>query len=175
MARVRVYPHNDLMNLAHYQRETIRNKLEAGKEDVLALDCLSCLISLAFSVEALVNFVGFKRVNGWRARKPYYEKISQVCSAAGVEFDKSVGMYGLLWELKKLRDSIAHSKPSEFSKDVNTREEVRAHMQCPWESCLTPEYVEEIYKTVKTFKRMLLKNCNIKVGETVTSAVMARK
>ncbi|MEZ8174278.1 MULTISPECIES: hypothetical protein [Vibrio] len=175
MARVRVYPHNDLMNLAHYQRDTIRNKLAAGEEDALALDCLSCLVSLAFSVEALVNFVGSKRVKGWKERKPYYDKISQVCSTAGEEFDKSVGIYKSLWELKELRDSIAHGKPIEFTTDVKTRDELRAQMQCPWDSSLTPEHVETTYEIVKNFERMLFKNCNITIGETVTSAVMAGK
>ncbi|WP_325890997.1 hypothetical protein [Grimontia sp. NTOU-MAR1] len=175
MARVRVYPHNDLMNLAHYQRETIRNKVAADEEDAVALDCLSCLVSLAFSVEAIVNLVGTKRVKGWKERKPYYVKISQVCSVAGVEFDKSVGVYKSLWELKELRDSIAHGKPIEFTTDAKTRDELRVQMQCPWDSSLTPDYVETAYETVKTFERMLFENCKIAVGETVTSAVMAGK
>ena len=175
MARVRIYPHNDLMNLAHYQRETIRNKLEMGKENALALDCLSCLISLAFSVEALVNFVGSKRVKGWKERRTYYEKISQVCSVAGKEFDKSVGLYKSLWDLKELRDSIAHGKPIEFTSDVKERDGLRAQMQCPWDRKLTPEHVEITYEMVKEFERMLLENCNINIGETITSAVMAGK
>lgn len=175
MARVRVYPHNDLMNLAHYQRKTIRSKLTAGEEDALALDCLSCLIFLAFSVEALVNFIGLKRVKGWKERSPYYDKISQVCSVAGKEFDKNVGIYKSLWELKELRDSIAHGKPIEFTTDVKDRDELRKQMQCPWESSLTPDHVETTFEYVKTFERMLFENCNITIGETLTSAVMAGK
>ena len=175
MARVRVYPHNDLMNLAHYQRETIRDKLATGEEYALALDCLSCLVSLAFSVEALVNFVGSKRVKGWKERKSYYEKISEVCSAAGEEFDKSVGIYKSLWELKELRDSIAHGKPIELTTDSKTRDELRVKMQCPWDSHLIPDHVESAYEIVKNFERMLFKNCNITIGETVTSAVMTGK
>lgn len=66
--RVKVYPHNDLLNLAHFQRETIRRKLATEDHDGIKLDCLSCLISLAFSVEALVNFVGHKKVSKWRER-----------------------------------------------------------------------------------------------------------
>jgi len=63
--RIRQYPHNDVLNRAHYHHEMIAKKLAEGNHDGIALDCTSCLIALAFSVEALVNFVGSRKVTDW--------------------------------------------------------------------------------------------------------------
>lgn len=169
--RVRVYPHNDLFNLAHYQKGVINNKVEQGVEDALSLDCLSCLISLAFTVEALVNFVGNKRVRDWQERKPYRKKISQVCQVARLNFDETVEPFSTLWTLKELRDVIAHGKPLEIRTIASTREELRAAMACPWDSNLNPDFINTAYDQVKAFERLLFVNCKIRIGQTLTSAV----
>ena len=169
--RIRVYPHNDLLNLAHYQREVINNKESEGIEDALALDCLSCLISLAFSVEALVNFVGQKKIIDWQERQSYRNKINQVCEQASLVFDENEVPFKTLWQLKELRDSIAHGQPIEVTTSVNTREELRRAMECPWDQHLTSEYINHAYEAVKQFERQLFQNCQIAVGQTLTSAV----
>ncbi|EHZ2903907.1 hypothetical protein M5225_004634 [Vibrio vulnificus] len=169
--RVKVYPHNDLMNLAHFQLKTIRTKIANEDSDGIKLDCLSCLISLAFSVEALVNFVGHKKLDKWKEFDKYINKITKVCAKAGVEFDKNVGIYSKLWQLKTLRDEVAHGKPIEIETKVATREELREKMSCPWDVSLTPENVESMFVAVKDFEKLLFKNCQINIGETLTSAV----
>lgn len=169
--RVRVYPHNDLFNLAHYQREVINNKVAESIEDALGLDCLSCLISLAFTVEALVNFVGHKKIQGWQERQPYRDKMNQVCKAANLNFDTNVEPFETLWQLKVLRDLIAHGQPIELTTSVNSREELRTAMECPWDQNLTSEYINHAYDMVKQFERQLFQNCKILVGHTLTSAV----
>ncbi|CDT06807.1 hypothetical protein A165_04495 [Vibrio tasmaniensis ZS-17] len=173
--RVRVYPHNDLFNLAHFQRETIRTKLADGDQDGIKLDCLSCLMSLAFSVEALVNFVGYKKVPKWKEYDRFKNKMKKVCAIAGHEFDENVGLHKLIWELKELRDSVAHGKPIEIETEVRSREELREHMQCSWDVNLTPEHVESTYEAVKEFERFLFESCKISIGETLTSAVSVGK
>lgn len=169
--RVKVYPHNDLLNLAHFQRETIRRKLATEDHDGIKLDCLSCLISLAFSVEALVNFVGHKKVSKWREFDRYKNKMVKVCARAGVAFDENVGIYEKLWQLKLLRDDVAHGKPIEIETDVTSRNELREQMCCPWDANLTPETVEKMFEAVKEFEKLLFINCKINIGETLTSAV----
>lgn len=169
--RVRVYPHNDLFNLAHYQREVINKKVDENNEEALSLDCLSCLISLSFTVEALVNFVGLKKVQGWRERQPYRNKITQICNAVGLHFDEGVEPYSTLWQLKELRDSIAHGQPIEMTTNVSSREELRRAMKCPWDQHLNPDYINHAYKSVKQFERELFKKGNILVGHTLTYAV----
>ncbi|RLA37307.1 MAG: hypothetical protein DRQ64_09600 [Gammaproteobacteria bacterium] len=167
--RVRVYPHNDLLNLVHHQREIINNKKSEGIEDGVALDCLGCLISLAFSVEALVNFIGHKKINNWKERRPYMDKLNQVCIRAGLAFNKSKEPFNTLLQLKELRDSIAHGKPIEITTSVHSRAELRREMECPWDQNLTSEYVNNAYEIVKQFERDLFENCQITVGQTLTA------
>jgi hypothetical protein len=172
--RLRVYPHNDLLNLAHYQLEVINNKKSTGVEDALGLDCMSCLISLAFSVEALINFVGHKKISDWQERQDYKSKITKVCTLASLPFIETVEPFKTLKQLKELRDSIAHGKPFEVAKAVISREELRRAMECPWDKHLTPEYVGHAYDMVKEFERQLFRNCKIEIDDTLTSAAGCR-
>ncbi|SJN59908.1 hypothetical protein VR7878_03808 [Vibrio ruber DSM 16370] len=169
MQHVKIYPHNDLLNLAYHQISTIRTKVASREHDGLGLDCLACLISLSFSVEAIINFVGSKRIDEWKERDSYKNKIKRVCAFAGQEFDSSVGIYNVLWQLKELRDSIAHGKPSEqITTDAQTREQLFEQMECPWDKALNPENVEATYKAVQQFKRVLFKGCEIHLIDTIT-------
>lgn len=170
MAIIRVYPHNELLNIAHYQRKTINGKTESGIRDGIALDCLSCLISLAFGVEALVNFVGFRKIAGWQERRRFREKIEDVCAAASIEFDESEEPFLTVWQLKVTRDSIAHGQPYEGTQNASTEEELRAAMESPWHVYLTPDHINHAYDQVKIFKHLLLDNCGISIGDTLTSS-----
>jgi len=174
MAKVRVYPHNDLLNLAHYQREVINGKVTAGIEDAIPLDCLSCIISMAFSVEAIVNFVGHQRVQGWRERRPYRDKVNEVCGIAGLVFDEATEPFSTVWQLKETRDMIAHGQPFEGNVNVRTREELHALMECPWDQHLTPQYINCAYRQVKEFKHQLFDGAGISLAHTLTSSVRSR-
>jgi hypothetical protein len=173
MAKIRVYPHNDLLNLANYQRGMINNKIENGIQDAIKLDCMSCLISLAFAVEALVNFVGFKRVRNWRERRPYREKIGEICRIAGFEFDESQDPFSTIWALKIDRDLMAHGQPFEGSLSVSNREELRNAMECPWDQHLNPDYVNHAYNRVKEFERRIFEALNISIADSLTSSIGA--
>ena len=170
--KVRVFPHNDLLNLAHYQLEIINTKVENKEEDALALDCLACLISLAFSVESLFNFVGYKRLKKWEEdkveRKSYKEKFKIVCVPAGFSVEEEP--FITLWELKELRDSVAHSKSYIREAEAKSTEEIKKEMECSWDAKLTPEYVNHMYAVVKQFKKDLLEGAKIPLAESITSA-----
>jgi len=167
--RIHVYPHNDLLNLASYQKGVIEQKLNEGIQDALALDCMACLISLGFSVEALVNFVGSKKVKDWVERQRFLDKVNRVCESVGLEFNRTQDLYARIWELKELRDSLAHGQPIETSISARNREELREAMQCPWDEHLNPAYVFETYHAVKEFKHLLLEYGEIALGETLTA------
>ena len=139
--KIRVYPHNDLFNLAHYHRHIINHKVANNDEDGLALDCLSCLISLAFTVESLINFVGSKKIKGWRERQSFRTKMTEVCDAVGLSFDENKEPFATIWKLKVLRDLIAHGHPFETVTNISSREEMRRAMECPWDEHLDQESV----------------------------------
>ena len=169
--RIKVFPHNDLFNLAHYQREVINKKIADGVGDALSMDCMGCVISLAFTVEALVNFIGAYCIEGWKERQPYKGKIKQVCEVAGFEFVKENEPYRTIWKLKEIRDDIAHGKPLEFDVSVESREELRELMECSWDKCLSVEFVDQAYDAVKNFETTLFSKCEIPVCETLTAAI----
>lgn len=162
LANSSVYPHNDLLNLAFYHIDTIRTKVKTDEDNGLALDCHSCLIAIAFSVEALINFVGDKKVDGWNEYERFHIKMEQVCEIADIKYDESVEPFSTLNQIKQLRNLMAHGKPIEGGEG----------MKCAWDDFLHPEFSEESYKQVKEFQRLLLEGCEIGIEETITSNLL---
>lgn len=109
--KVRVYPHNDLLNLASYHRSIINDKTDKGSQDALSLDCMSCLIALSFGVEAFINFIGYKKVPDWCERQSFKNKIAAIYKAINISFDEKNDPYLTVWKLKELRDCMAHGQP----------------------------------------------------------------
>lgn len=168
--RVHIYPHNDLMNLAHYHREVIQNKLSQKSEEALALDCMSCLIALAFSVEAIVNFVGSSKVKEWNEKSNYHQKMNNLGKVVGFQFDESTEPYTTLGRLRELRNAMAHGKPIEKMASVSSKVELKEAMAMPWDAFLTPEFSLQAFEQVKSFELALLENAGIPIGATLTSA-----
>jgi glycyl-tRNA synthetase alpha subunit len=100
--RSRNYPHNDLLNLSHYNLGVINEKVENGVSDAIALDCKNFLIALAFTIEALMNLVGSKKVRGWKERDSYYKKMKNMCKAIGYPYNNESDLFCTLDKIKKL-------------------------------------------------------------------------
>ena len=173
MAHIRVYPHNNLLNLAHYHREVINDKEAEGEEYALDFDCLSCVLSLGLAVEALVNFVGHRRCSEWRERRPFRQKIEEVCNAANLEFNVSIEPFCTIWELKETRDHTVHGQPIETVISAQSREEIREELAPPWQRFLTSEYINHAYRMVKDFQHALFEGAEIELGDSLTSYIAA--
>ena len=126
----RIYPHNDLLNLSYHHLKVIRQKLENGVEEGISLDCTSALIALAFSVEAIINFVGTRVEANWKERKSYHKKLKKVCKAASIDMDSENEMLEAIGILKNIRDEIAHGKPIEGEDKLACAESVDKLMKC---------------------------------------------
>lgn len=170
-----IYPHNDLLNLAFYHHETINDKVKRGTPDALALDCMSCIVALAFSVEALINFIGSVRVNGWQEHRPFSEKIKAVSEALGVVFDTVTEPYATVATLKKIRDQIAHGQPIEKTARVSSKADLKQAMKTPWDDYLKPAFCNKAYEAVQAFENELLERSGIPIGKTITSAFGASR
>jgi len=168
--QVNIYPHNDLLNLAHYHYETINRKVNESIEDAVALDCMSCIMALAFSVEALINFVGSKRVPDWKERRPFLEKIKAVTSTLGMAYDETVEPHLTVATLKQIRDQIAHGQPIEKTARVSSKADLKAAMETSWDSYLTPAFCNRAYMRVNDFESQLLERSGIPIESTITSA-----
>lgn len=166
--QLNIYPHNDLLNLAWYHADTIRRKVDRNERDGLALDALSCIIAMAFSIEALINFVGFKRVPGWVERASFAKKIASLQGHMNLTVDWDVEPFRTLKELKELRDQIAHGKPIEKREMNADKGQLQNLMQTPWDRFLTPLYIENAYSEVLSFETQLLKAARIQAEQTLT-------
>jgi len=118
-----------------------------------------------------LNFVGHKEIGDWKERRTYKHKMKLVCEKASLKFDTKLEPFKTLWQLKELRDLIAHGQPIEISSSISSREDMRRAMQCPWDKNLTSKYVNHAYDIVKNFENQLFRNCRIIIGDTLTEAV----
>jgi len=168
--RVHVYPHNDLLNLAHYHHQIINRKVNESIEDAVALDCMSCIVALAFSVEALINFIGSKCVSDWKERRPFPEKIKAVMKALSLCYDESIEPYQTVATLKNIRDQIAHGQPIEKTAHVSSTADLKEVMKTAWDSYLTPAFCNLAYMRVQDFERKVLERSGIPIEATITSA-----
>lgn len=169
--RVRIYPHNDLLNLAHYHHETMSKKVKNGVKDAVALDCMSCIVALAFSVEALINFIGGKCVPGWEERSPFFEKVEKVSKKHEWHFDESIEPYATIATLKNIRDQIAHGQPMDKTVRTSSKADLKEAMKTSWDNYLTPDFCNHAYMQVQSFERQLLERSGIPIEETTTSAL----
>lgn len=164
----KVYPHNDLLNLAHYHRAVINEKNGNADTEGIALDCMSCLIALAFSVEALINFVGATCVDDWEERQPFHKKFSALEAAIGLACEEVKEPYSTIERLKTLRDQMAHGRPIEISAVATPKEDLKKTMRAPWDEFLVPTFVNHAYDQVCSFESTLLALGKIPLAETLT-------
>ncbi|MBN3761042.1 hypothetical protein [Burkholderia sp. Ac-20365] len=168
--RIKHHPHNDLMALAHHHVTTIREKIEAGRQDGIKLDCMSALIAMAFAVEALINYVGAEKIPAWNERSSYPDKLRILRRKINLSTEASAQPWLTLTTLKQVRNQLAHGKPMRSTARVTTKEELNEAMASPWDQHCTPETVEEAFANVREFRRLLLAAAQISLGASFTSA-----
>ena len=148
-----LFIHNDLLNAAHYYRMLIDERLKRDDRKGIAFDCMSCLILLAFSFEATVNFFGIKKVADWRDRVPFNRKVETLFAELKLSTNATTRPYSTIDTLKTFRDLIAHGKPMTIEYD-DVRELPAENVERPfqlqgdWERWCTPDVVFQIYKDV---------------------------
>jgi hypothetical protein len=169
--RVRINPYSHLESLAFYHLQAVREKQHLSGPSGIRLDCMSCLIALAFSVEALLNLVGSRKVADWKERAAFMTKVKALQTRLGFEFDEKLEPYNTIMRLKNARDKMAHGQPAEFVLKSDDTNVLAQAMQSPWSDSTTPEFVIRAYEEVQRFKAMLLKKARIKSGSTYTTAM----
>lgn len=169
--RIRHYPHNDLLNLAHYHREVIATKAQSGNIDSLALDCTSCLIALAFAVEALLNFVGSRKVTDWDEMANSPAKVRKLSKALQLRISEDAFPFGAIWTLRRIRNDLAHGKPMIRAAKSGNPAELKLAMSASWDAYLNPDAVESLYSEVRALRTELFKAAKIDLADSLTSAV----
>ncbi|MFM0742278.1 hypothetical protein PQQ51_34105, partial [Paraburkholderia xenovorans] len=169
--RVRHNPHNELLTLANYHRKVIADKVERGDSLGITLDCTSCLIALAFYVEALINFVGKERVLSWRERDYSIRKVELVLRTLGLPIDLEGKPFSAISTLREVRNGLAHGKPVQRMANATNRTELGEITRGPWGEHANPATVNDLYRQVVELRDVLFNKAGIRFGASLTSAV----
>ncbi|WGO99460.1 hypothetical protein QFX18_05215 [Saccharophagus degradans] len=157
---LRIRPHRNLMHTALYHLENINQKVSSGNEKGILLDGLSCLVLLGFSSEALINFIGQEKISDWKERDPFLQKAKNVCNAANLTFDRSTEPFKTIWNLKTIRDEIAHGKPKDSQMSTGDVGDIRAALN-PWKTFCESDYLTKANDQLMDFQNKLYQGCNI--------------
>jgi hypothetical protein len=170
-AFVRVNPHNNLVNLASYHVRVIEDKLAASDQSGITLDRMSTVIAMAFSVEAIINFVGAKKLpDQWVERDRYGKKIKVLEARFGLSYQKNQEPFKTLETLKRVRDDMAHGKPVAETVTLKPGQRLSDLMRPSWSAVTEPGFVLAAYGEVKAFRDQLFKLAKIRPGTTLTAA-----
>src|SRR5215210_55312 len=107
-AKKHIYIHNDLSNAAYHFNERINERFANEDIEGIAFDILAELVFLAFTIEAKVNFLGSKLIEGWKERERFWKKLQLVLGHLDLKVDFDTRPYSTINRLKELRDSLAH-------------------------------------------------------------------
>ncbi|MDO9386686.1 MAG: hypothetical protein Q7T65_08280 [Thiobacillus sp.] len=168
-----IYVHNDLSNAAHHFMEAISAKLASGDHKGITFDYMACLISLAFTFEARINFLGHKLVKGWKERQPFNDKIEEVLVTLKVIPDFQVRPYSSIEMLKTFRDTLAHGKPVEvqFDEEVVLPADAidrRIDLDGEWAAYCEHENVFNAHADIDAIWKNLLQLGRLDLYETIT-------
>ncbi len=171
--RKNIYVHNDLSNAANHFKEQIEEKIGNNDLEGISFEYMACLVTLAFTFEAKINFLGHKLISNWKERQPFKDKISEVIQHLNHSPDWDERPYSSISMLKKFRDSIAHGKPIEIEFDeevIAPKEEIdrKIDLDGEWVEYCSHENVFNAYEDVKTIWKELLDLANLQIYETIT-------
>ena len=163
--------HNDLSNCAYDFRNRAQEKIESGQTDGVYHDMMAALVFCAFSVEAKVNFVGWRCLqSGWPERANLREKIELLNKVLSLDLSWGVEPWQTLLQLKRFRDTLAHGKPEVIDerKIVDVEPEIWAALKGQWESSVRPEFVAKCREAEQEVWTTLLSRADIPKSQTLT-------
>lgn len=173
--QIKDYIHNDIANAAHHLKKMIEDRMAADDRDGIFLDMMAALTMIAFAVEANLNFIGAKVVDGWVERQSGKDKWTQVLGTLGIEADYTQRPFSTLEQLRLFRDTLAHGKPrvlDEKETAIGTYDELYAlneiKSRSPWEHYVTLESVQAGYDDMNAIWDMMLKRAGIELHDTLS-------
>lgn len=164
--------HNDLSNCAWGMREDMNKKFESGETAGVYFDMMGALIFLAFSIEAKINFIGWKILeDGWPERASLKEKINLIYKVLDLDADWSRRPLQTISSLKRFRDTLAHGKPELVKeiKEVDVDPDIWESLKAQWEREVNPDNVNRCYEDIDNLWKLLLKEAEIPIAKTLTS------
>lgn len=172
----RILIHRDLENAAYYFRTRIEKRMKEGDIEGLSHERMACMVLLAFSFEAYINFVGNEVIGKWNEREAFHKKLNIVLEDLKIQADWKKRPYSSIERLKKVRDLLAHGKPIIQKVDVVVKErggreeEDATNIDHAWEDLCKYEVVFETYDDVDAIWRQLIDASRIDISENQTSS-----
>ncbi len=163
--------HNDLSNCAWCFNKEVQKKFDSGETEGVYHEMLACLVFSAFSVEAKVNFVGWKVLEkGWPERANLREKINLLNVHLDCDLVWSERPLHTIRELKRFRDTVAHGKPEivDETKIVNVEPEIWDALKGQWEQSVNRDFVQRCIDDEKKLWNVLLEKADIELYQTIT-------
>lgn len=168
-----IYVHNDLFAAADHFKNAIEAKLKADDRKGIAYEYMACMVMLAFTVEARMNFLGHKLIRNWNERQGFDKKLDEVFKQLGVVPDWENRPYKSIANLKVFRDSIAHGKPLEVEFDETLEgpaDEIDRliDLNSEWTKYCQHEIVFDTFNDLQVVWDALLRNSGLTVFDTIT-------
>ena len=167
-----VYIHNDLSTAAWYFKERFEEKLKKGERDGIAFDIMACLVMLAFTFEAKLNFLGDRLIEDWNERMAFDKKVSTVFDHLKIARDEKQRPYSSMELLKQFRDTLAHGKPikEEFSEIVEGKPEEldrRIDLSGAWEKDCNEDVARAASEDLDIIWKDLIKAAGLNIYDTM--------
>jgi len=172
-AKKHIYVHNSLSNAAYHFKQTVDERVEKDELTGITFDILAVLIFLAFTVEAKINFLGYKLFPSWAERDPFLSKLKRVVAHLSLQADFGTRPYSTIKTLKDLRDSLAHGKPVYLEWDEEVvidadQVDPMVDLRADWESHCTQDFAQQAYDDVQEIWNQLLSASKISLFDTLT-------
>jgi hypothetical protein len=164
--------HNDLSNCSWDFQQRTKKKFENGEMEGVYHDMMASLVFSAFSIEAKLNFVGWKVLgDGWPERANIREKVNLLNEVLSCGFDWGARPLQTVAKLKRFRDTLAHGKPEIIDEvcEVDVEPSVWDALKSQWEESVTPSFVDICRDDEHSLWKTLLEKAEIGMEETITS------
>jgi hypothetical protein len=171
----RIYIHNNLSNGAFFFKKRIDKRLKENDLEGISFDYMAFHILTAFSTEARLNFIGYKKVRDWKEKAPFHKKFDAVFAQLAITPNWKERPFSTVNLLKKFRDLLAHGKPKEevISENVVIDQETAdrlSHLTGDWEGYCCKEMMDVVYDDMDTLWKTMLEKSGILLFETLTSS-----
>ncbi|HUQ36735.1 MAG TPA: hypothetical protein VM144_10210 [Aestuariivirga sp.] len=170
--------HRDLENGAFWYQKRLLDRIKNDDRAGITFDCISCLMFLAFTFEAALNFFGEKLDPNWvthnKVRLTSRNKMKSVFRMLKLAYDESQAPFRTIKSLKKIRDTFAHGKPEFSQKDIIVflhpeKVERPSDLKKTWEDFCEVENVLKVYEEIRAVLDMMTKASGLDAYEMMTS------
>ena len=163
--------HNDLSDCAWWFKDLAAKKFENDDRSGVALVMMASLVFCAFSIEAKINFVGWRVLeNGWPEMASFREKIDLLNKVLNAKLTWDARPLQTVHELQRIRNAFAHGKPEvvENEKIVDVEPEVWDALKATWEKSVNMDFLARCHDDENALWDVLLRCADIEPHETLT-------